>query len=140
MTVNCSLTVTGIRPEESIKAFMQSYQHSAKMSNYSKYEDQLNQYFDNKIKESIENNNIKVDGLADSFQLKVENDRIEFSSSMFEVANAYEYGSDHIYPHRFIEPAVIEIANNMSNRIINEAIDTYQKNTRIVSIKQNFNG
>lgn len=138
MTINCSLNITGTPPEESVRAFMQSYQHSSKISNYSKYENQLNEYFKNKIQKSIDNNNIKVNGLADSFKLNIEGDRIDFSSSMFELANAYEYGSDNIYPHRFIEPAVIEVANNMSDKIINEAMNSYQKNTRIVSIKKNF--
>ena len=138
MTIKCSLDIKGTSPEQSVAAFIQSYQSSAKISNYAKYEDQLNEYFRNRVQKSIDDNNIRIDGLGDSFKLDIRNNRIEFSSSMFEVANMYEYGSDNIYPHRFIEPAVIDVANQMSDKIIDEAISIYQKNTRTISIKKNF--
>ena len=138
MTVECTLTKTGIDPEKSIKAFMNSYIQSSQVSRYNKYEHQLNEFFVDKIRNNIESSGINVSGLSDSFQLNIENNRIEFSTTMSDVANTFEYGSDNVSPRRFIEPAVIQVANNMSQKIIHEAMDIYQANTRTASISKKY--
>lgn len=136
MTVNCSLTVTGIQPEQSVRAFMDSYRESSRLSRYENKESQLNNFFQEKMRESIVNNDINVTGLEDSFELNIRNNRIEFSTTMPDVANTFEYGSGNVQPRRYIQPVVAEVANQMSKNIINEAIGLYSTNTRITTVRR----
>ena len=54
---------------------------------------------------------------------------LEFTSS-YPGAKRLELGGGNKPPLRFIKPAVIETANELSELIISEAISSYQNNSR----------
>lgn len=134
MTIDCNLTITGILPEDSMNAFMRSYYQTSKVSHYKKYQNQMQQYFKNKMDKSVDSSDIKVKGLSSSFKMDIKNDKIEFLTTMPDTVNKYEYGSDTTPPRRFVEPVILDVANKMSEKIIDEAIDMYNKNV-ITTVK-----
>lgn len=138
MTIDYNLTISGILPEDSVKAFMQSYHQTSKISHYKKYQNQLQQYFKDKMDKSVDSSDIDVKGLSNSFRMDMKNDRIEFSTTMPGVANKYEYGSNTTPPKRFIEPVIIDVANKMSDKIIDEAIDIYNRNVVMTMETKSF--
>lgn len=129
MTFDCTLTVTGLDPKVSSEAFIDSYQKTSRMSYYKKYKNKLEQYFVNKVNRNIDQNQIKSTGLKDSFSIKFQGNSLEFISK-HKKALKYEYGYGNTPPRRYIQPAVFETANELSNIIISEAISLYNKNSK----------
>lgn len=129
MTFDCSLTVSGLDPEKSAKAFIDSYNQTSQLSHYQKFHNQLEQYFINKINRSIAQSNIKSDKVKNSFSMNFNGKNLEFTSN-YPGAKRLEFGSGNKAPLRFIQPAVIETTNELSEIIISEAIGLYQNNSR----------
>ena len=131
MTFECTLDVSGILPEVSANAFVKSYQETSKMQHYQKYQSQLEQYFQDKIDRNASQNNIRT--RDNGFHIEITTNQINFISES-QSAIKYEYGTDNMPPRRFIQPAVIDVANKMSDFIISDAIDVYNRNTKIISL------
>ena len=131
MTFECTLNTTGINPQSSIKAFLKSYQDTSNPKYYQKYDKRLEQYFQDKIRKNIRQTQIKDDKLADTFFVTFKNEGIYFSTNARR-ALKYEFGSGNTPPKRFLQPAIVETANEVSNIMITDAIDLYQKYSRIL--------
>ena len=131
MTFECTLDVSGILPEVSANAFIKSYQETSKMQHYQKYQSQLEQYFQDKIDRNASQNNIHT--RDNGFHIEITTNQINFISES-QSAIKYEYGTDNMPPRRFIQPAVIDVANKMSDFIISDAIDVYNRNTKFISL------
>lgn len=129
MTFNCTLTVTGLDPQTSAKAFIDSYNQTSKLSHYAKYQNRLEQYFVNKIDRNISQANIKDKNLRNSFSINFKGNNLEFISTQ-KNAIKYEYGYGYKPPRRFIQTAVFDTANELSEIIISEAISAYNKNSK----------
>lgn len=69
--------------------------------------------------------------LENTFFIDFKNDGIYFSSNS-STALKYEFGSGNIPPKRFIEPAFIDTANEVSEMMITDALDLYNKYSRFV--------
>ena len=126
MTFDCTLTISGMDPQRSAKAFIDSYNETARLSHYQKYHHRLEQYFVNKIQQNIARVNIKDDKLKNSFSIDFKKNELRFISTR-KNAIKYEYGSGNQPPKRYIQPAVFDTASEMSEIIIDEAINTYNK-------------
>ncbi len=127
MTFECTLNVSGISPQVSAKAFINSYQETSKVQHYEKYHNELEQYYQNKI-----NNNIGRYGLdMDSNQCSIQFDgnQINFISEGYS-AIQYEYGYDDYAPKRFMQSAVTEVTNKIANYMISDEINIYQRQAR----------
>lgn len=131
MTFECTLNVSGVLPEVSSNAFIRSYQETSKMHHYQKYQSQLEQYFQDKIDRNASQNNIHT--RDNGFYIEITTNQINFISES-QSAIKYEYGTDNMPPRRFIQPAVIDVANKMSDFIISDAIDIYNRNTKFTSL------
>lgn len=129
MPFDVKLTKTGIDPKNSMNAFLQSYNETSKMSYYKKHKAILEQYFKNRINRSIDQVGIKDTNLKNDFSLNFNGNNLEFISKTNK-AMKYEFGSGTETPKRFIEPAIMETASKMSDIIISNAIDLYQRKTR----------
>lgn len=129
MTFECSLTVTGLDPQKSVQAFIDSYNQTSQLSYYQKYHNKLEQYFVNKINQNIARTGIKSEKLKHSFSVDFKGKNLNFSSN-YPGAKRLEFGSGKKPPLRFIQPAVIDTTNELSNIIISEAIDLYNNNSR----------
>jgi len=129
MTFDCSLTVSGLDPQTSAKAFIDSYNQTSQLSHYQKFHNKLEQYFVNKINRNIARSNIKSDKIKGSFSVNFKGKNLEFTSN-YSGAKRLEFGSGNKPPLRFIQPAVIETANELSEIIISEAITAYNNNSR----------
>lgn len=127
MTFECSLTVNGLDPQQSMQAFIDSYNRTSKISYYQKYHDKLEQYFINKVNQSIARSNIKSEKFKNSFSMDFKGKNINFASN-YPGAKGIELGSGKRPPLRLIEPAVIETTNELSDIIISEAINIYNGN------------
>lgn len=125
MTFDCSLTVSGSDPQQSAKAFIDSYNKTSQLSYYQKFHNRLEQYFMNKINRNIAG--IKNDKLKNSFSVNFKGKNLEFKSS-YPGAKRLEFGGGKQPPLRFMQPAVVETANELSEIIISEAIGLYNKN------------
>lgn len=125
MTFGCTLHVTGTLPSVSAKAFIASYNETSQAIHYQQYQSLLENYFQNAMDKNIRQMN--VDAKAQSFSMKIEANQIQFISDT-QSSIKYEYGSDQIPPKRFIQPAVIDTANQISNLIISDAISIYNRN------------
>lgn len=131
MTFECTLEVSGILPEVSANAFIKSYQETSKMQHYQKYQSELEQYFQNKIDRNAHQNSIHI--RDNGFHIEITANQINFISES-QSAIRYEYGTNDTPPKRFIQPAVIDVANKMSDFIISDAIDIYNRNTKFISL------
>lgn len=129
MTFDCSLTVSGLDPQTSAKAFIDSYNQTSQLSHYQKFHNKLEQYFVNKINQKIARSNIDNDKLKNSFSVNFKGKNLEFTST-YPGAKRLEFGSGNKPPLRFIEPSVMETANELSEIIISEAISIYNNNAR----------
>ena len=129
MTFDCSLTVSGLDPQKSAKAFIDSYNQTSQLSHYQKFYNKLEQYFVNKINQNISRSNIKNDKFKNSFSMNFKGKNLEFTSS-YPGAKRLEFGSGNQPPLRIIQPAVIETTNELSEIIISEAISAYNNNSR----------
>ena len=131
---NCTLHVTGTLPNVSARAFLQSYNETAQAQHYQQYQSLLENYFQNAMDKNIRQMN--VDAHAKSFSMKVESNQIQFISDS-QSSIKYEYGSGSTPPKRFIQPAVIDTANKISNLIISDAISIYNRNVGVsVNLRQ----
>ena len=124
MTFTCDLTVTGVLPEVSAKAFIDSYNETSKMAHYKKDLAYIEQYFFNKLERNIAQANIPNKDLKKSFSVQMINDKIIFSSNDFR-SLVYEYGAKDVPPRRYLEPSVMETAAEMPSIILNDAIKMY---------------
>ena len=134
---NCSVHISGTLPHVSAKAFIDSYRETSKAQHYQQYQSSLEQYFQNAMGKNIRQMN--VDAESKSFTMKVEANQIQFISDN-QNSMKYEYGNDNVPPKRFIQPAVVDTANEISHLMISDAISIYKRNTGIgVSLhKDNF--
>ena len=130
MSFECTLDITGIPPEVSNKAFLQSYQDTSNPKYYKKYEQRIEQYFKDKLSQHISQNQLPS-YLEDTFFIDFKNDGIYFNSNS-KSALKYEFGSGNMPPKRFIEPSFIETANEVSQIMITDAISLYNKYTRFI--------
>ena len=130
MSMQCTLNVTGIRPEVSHKAFINSYLTTSNPKYYKKYEKRIDNFFREKLSKNISQNQIP-DSINQSFFIDFKSDGIYFSSNS-KAALKYEFGSGSMPPRRFIEPAFIETANEVSNIMITDAINLYNQYSRFV--------
>ena len=106
MTFECTLNISGVRPEVSNNAFIQSYQQTSNPKYYQKHQKRIESFFQDKLQRNISQAQIS-NSIADTFSINFKSDGIYFSSSS-EKALKYEFGSDKMPPKRFIEPAFIE--------------------------------
>ena len=128
MSVECTLNVSGIKPEVSNKAVIRSFQQTSSPKYYQKYQKRIESYFQDKLQKNISQAQISND-IADTFNIKFQSDGIYFNSDSIE-ALKYEFGSKNTPPKRFIEPAFTETANEVSQLVITDAIDLYNRYTR----------
>lgn len=136
MTFTCDLTVTGVLPEVSAKAFIDSYNETSKMSHYRKDLAHIEQYFFDKLERNIAQANIPNKNLKESFSVQITNDKLMFSSNDFK-SLVYEYGAKNVPPRRYLEPSVMETAAEMPSIILNDAIEIYNSKVRFgVGIKR----
>lgn len=129
MPFDVTLTKTGIDPQRSMQAFIESYQETSKVSHYQKNKAIIEQYFKSNIDKNISQANIKDSNLTNTFSINFRGNTLEFVSKSNK-AMKYEFGSGTDAPKRFIEPAVIEATNKISDIIISDAIELYQRKTR----------
>lgn len=118
----------------SVQAFLQSYNETARAQHYQQYQSLLQQYFQNAMDKNIRQANI--DAQAKSFSMKIESNQIQFISDN-QSSIKYEYGFEGVPPKRFIQPAVIETANMISNLIISDAISIYNRNIGLGTVFNN---
>lgn len=130
MSFECTLQVSGIKPEVSHKAFLQSYITTSNPKYYKKYEKRLNDFFQKKLSQSISQNQLPH-SLEKTFFLDFKSDGIYFQSNSKQ-ALKYEFGAGSVPPKRFIEPAFIETANEVSNIMITDAINLYNQYSRFI--------
>ena len=128
MTFECSLTINGMDPQKSVQAFIDSYNQTSKISYYKKYHDKLEQYFVNKIHQNINRTGIKNEKLNNSFSINFKGKNLNFTSN-YSGAKRLELGSGKKPPLRFIQPAVIDTTNELSDMIISEAINIYKNDS-----------
>ena len=130
MSFECTLNVNGIRPEASAKAFIQSYQQTSNPKYYQKHQKRIEDYFQDKLQKNISQAQIS-NGIAKTFSIDFKSNGIYFSSYSKQ-ALKYEFGSNKTPPKRFIEPAFIETANEVSKIMITDALDLYNRYSRFI--------
>lgn len=136
MTIECNLTTTyyPLSPEESIHAFIESYEKTSKISYYQKYQKEIEEYFNKKAEE-----NIKRSGLHDtldlmgSFHAEIDSNGMKFYSISHSAAY-YEYGysqnGDLTAPSYFMRPAFEETSKFAAGKIIDSAIQEYNSHSK----------
>lgn len=128
MTFECTLQISGTKPEVSNRAFLQSYQETSNTKYYKKYEKKIESFFKDKLSRNMSQSQIPQ-SLENTFFIDFKSDGIYFSSNS-STALKYEFGSGNIPPKRFIEPAFIDTANEVSEMMITDALDLYNKYSR----------
>ena len=128
MTFECSLTVTGMDPQKSIQAFIDSYNKTSNVSYYQKYHGKLEKYFIDRVNQNISRTGIKNEKLTNSFSVNFKGKDLNFQSN-YPGAKGLEFGSGKRPPLRFIQPAVIDTTNELSDIIISEAINIYKNDS-----------
>lgn len=137
MSFSCDLLVSGVLPEDSARAFIKSYNETSKMEHYKSKMNYLSSFFQNKLERNIAQAGIRDPTVKSSFSVKIENNQMIFSSDNFK-ALSYEYGAKHLPPRRYLQPSIIETANEMSSIILNDAVDIYNQNIKTnISINRN---
>lgn len=137
MTINCTLEVNGVLPEESLNAFKNAYNVTSKMSHYKKFQDEIESYFLSRVSDNMRHQGINDKDIISNLGVNITNDRIEFKAANPRLVNAIEYGSAHEMGRRFMQPSVMDVGNLMSKKIISEAINYYSKHTFIKSRTEN---
>ena len=130
MPFQCTVTMTGIPPERSHNAFIQSYRDTSSPKYYKKHQQRIESFFQEKLTQNIQQAQVPS-YLSNTFNVNFKNDGIYFTSTSKQ-ALKYEFGSGNIPPKHFIEPALKETANEVSNIMITDAIDLYSKYTRLL--------
>lgn len=133
MPVSYNVQITGVLPEDSLNTFKNAYNKTSKMSNYQQYQDEIEAYFLSRVEENIRHQGIDDNGLTDGLTAKITDDKIEFRSDNPNLINAIEYGSAHQVGQRFMQPAVIDVGNYMSEKILGDATSYYSNNAPIRS-------
>ena len=129
MPFECTVTMSGIPPQKSHNAFIQSYLQTSQPKYYKKHEKRIEEFFKAKLTQSIQQ--AQVPSFLDkTFHINFKNDGIYFKSTS-KAALKYEFGSGNIPPKHFIEPAIKETANEVSKIMITDAINLYNRYTRI---------
>ncbi|MBR3208666.1 MAG: hypothetical protein IKF82_00200 [Bacilli bacterium] len=131
MNFECTLNMTGTDPKTSAKAFIHSYQDTSNIKYYKKYDERIQNFFQDKIEQNISQVQIHDNNLKQSFFVDFKNDGIYFNSNSNQ-ALKYEYGYDQNPPKQYLESAVIETANEVSNIMITDALNLYDKYSRIL--------
>ncbi len=129
MPFDCELIITGTTPEVSAKAFIDSYNETSKMSHYKSKLSHIQQYFQNKLERNISQAKIQNTRLAQSFSVRIQGKNMIFSSNDPRSA-VYEYGSGNMPPKRYLQPSIIDTANEMSSIILNDAVEAYERKTK----------
>lgn len=129
MPFECALTITGTPPEVSAKAFIDSYNETSKMSHYKKRLNHIQQYFQDKLERNIAQAQIQDYRLKNSFSVQIQGKNMIFSSTSPKAA-LYEYGTSNVPPKRYLQPSVMDTANEMSSIILNDAIEVYENNIK----------
>lgn len=132
MPFNCELIMTGTPPEVSAKAFIDSYNETSKMNHYKGKLNHIQQYFQNKLERNIAQAKIQNTHLANSFSVSIQGNKMIFSSNDPRSA-VYEYGSGSMPPKRYLQPSIMDTANEMSSIILNDAVEAYEKQTKFGS-------
>ena len=132
MPFECELVVSGTPPEVSAKAFIDSYNETSKMSHYKGKLNHIQQYFQNKLERNIAQAKIQNTHLSNSFSVTIQGNNMIFSSNDPRAA-VYEYGSGSTPPKRYLQPSIIDTANEMSSIILNDAVEAYEKRVRFGS-------
>ena len=133
MPINYNVQVTGVLPEDSLSAFQESYNNSSKISNYQKYQNEIEAFFLSEVQKNMQHQGINDDGITDGLNIDIKDSRIEFRTNNPKLVNAIEYGSAHLPGQRFMQPAVHSVGSFMSKKILNEATNSYSENTPIRS-------
>ena len=128
MGFNCDLIMTGTPPEVSARAFIQSYNDTSKMSHYKKELNYIEKYFHEKLERNIAQANIQNRNLKNTFSVEIQGKYMVFSSTDPK-AMVYEYGAGQVPPRRYLEPSVMDTANEMPSIMLNDAIEAYNKYT-----------
>lgn len=126
MSFQCDLIITGTPPEVSTKAFLQSYNETSKMNHYKKKLNYIEKYFHEKLERNIAQANIQNPHLKDSFSVKIQGKYMVFSSTDRR-SMVYEYGAKNVPPRRYLEPSIMDTANEMPSIILGDAIEAYNK-------------
>lgn len=129
MPFDVKIEQTGIDPDRSIRAFLDSYNETSQISHYQKNKGLIEEYFKTHINQNIDQVGIKNTNLKNDFSINFNGNNLEFISQNNQ-AMKYEFGSGQDSPKRFIEPAVMETANKISDIMISDAIELYQRKTR----------
>lgn len=129
MSFQCDLIVTGVRPDVSAKAFIDSYSETSKMSHYKKDLNHIEKYFHEKLERNIAQAQIQNKNLKNSFSVKIQGKYMIFSSTDPK-SMVYEYGTGKVPPKRYLEPSVMDTANEMPSIMLNDAIEAYNKRIR----------
>ena len=132
MPFECELIISGTPPEVSAKAFIDSYNETSNMSHYKSKLGHIQQYFQNKLERNIAQAKIQNTHLSHSFSVTIQGNNMIFSSNDPRAA-VYEYGSGDIPPKRYLQPSIIDTANEMSLIILNDAIEVYERKVRFGS-------
>lgn len=130
MSFECTLNISGIRPEVSNRAFIQSYQQTSNPKYYQKHQKRIESFFQDKLQKNISQAQIS-NNIAETFNVNFKSDGIYFSSNSKQ-ALKYEFGSNNTPPKRFIEPAFIETANEVSDIMITDALGLYNRYSRFI--------
>lgn len=125
MTIECTLNISGIDPEQSNKAVLRSYNETSNPKYLKKHQQKINKTFKKKLTHNMNQFQIPS-SLEQTFSIDFKNDGIYFISSSLN-ALKYEFGSGQIPPKRFIEPTVVETANEVSNILITDAVNLYKQ-------------
>lgn len=130
MSFECTLNISGIKPEVSNRAFIQSYKQTSNPKYYQKHQKRIENFFQDKLQKNINQAQIPYT-ISNTFTVNFKSDGVYFSSDSRD-ALKYEFGSGKMPPKRFIEPAFIETANEVSNIMITDALDLYNKYSRFI--------
>lgn len=132
MPFECELIIAGTPPEVSAKAFIDSYNETSKMSHYKSKLSHIQKYFQDKLERNMAQAKIQNTHLANSFSVTIQGNNMIFSSNNPRSA-VYEYGSGRMPPKRYLQPSIMDTANEMSSMILNDAVEAYERKTRFGS-------
>ena len=80
MPIKCTLTQTGIDPQSSIQAFIQSYQETSNLKHFQKDQAIIEEYFKNSLERNINQTNIRDNDLREGFSVSFRGNTLEFIS------------------------------------------------------------
>lgn len=136
MTYKASWTISGTKLDDSAEALKRATNAALNTSNLKKYENELNQHFQDNIKNNLRRSGLNVDKFDNIFFLSIDDD-IVFTNTNPLITHKYEYGyynnnDDTIQtsPKYFIRPSIQESMNEIGNLIIQKTNQEYMNNRR----------